>query len=62
MANTPRPQMLEGQSINTKAKERIRALEAEMAEKEKAASARRRVEVEAIMTNQLPGFVCMARV
>ena len=54
--------MLEGQSINTKAKERIRALEAEMAEKEKAASARRRVEVEAIMTNQLPGFVCMARV
>ncbi len=42
--------------------ERIRALEAEMAEKEKVASARGRVEAEAIITNQLPGFVCMSKV
>ncbi len=41
---------------NTKAEERIKALEVELAKREKAASARGRVEAEAIMTNQLPGI------
>jgi hypothetical protein len=41
---------------NTKAEERIRALEVEAAKREKAAFARGRVEAEAIMTNQLPGL------
>jgi hypothetical protein len=39
---------------NTRAEERIKALEAEAAEREKAAFAWGRVEAEAIMTNQLP--------
>ena len=39
---------------NTKVEERIKALEAEAAEREKAAFTWGRVEAEAIMTNQLP--------
>ena len=41
---------------NTKVEERIRALEVEAAEREKAAFARGWVKVEAIMTNQLPSL------
>ena len=41
---------------NTQAEERIKALEAEVAEREIAAFARGRVEAETIMANQLPGI------
>jgi hypothetical protein len=41
---------------NSQAEERIKALEAEMAEREKAAFDRGRVEAQTIMTNQLPGI------
>ena len=41
---------------NSQAEERIKALEAEMAEREKAAFDRGRVEAQTIMTNQLLGI------
>ena len=41
---------------NTRAEERIKALEAEVVEREKTAFARGRVEAETIMTNQLPNI------